>query len=226
MDESALSRPVWNALLSEQKELSCSNGDARRFAPVYGPLTAAIDYSQVNMAALRMLEIGPEGLWIFDQFIPQDPTGFEPILCVPCVQMIAYKTIEIENNFEVVELQDSDAAQMLALAMATRPGPFSTETYKLGQFIGVKENGRLIAMAGERMKITGFSELSGVCTHAEYRGRGLARILSQIITKRILERGEIPFLHTYQGNDVALRLYEGLGYKSRAIVHLTVLKPT
>lgn len=223
-NEAILNRPVWNALGGAQKHLSLGNDLARRFVPKYGPLTAAIDYSEEGYAALRDLEIDESGLWIFDEYIPERPIGFEILLCVPCIQMIAYEATGIPKNLEIIELNDQDAPEMLALAELTRPGPFSTHTHQLGQFIGIKENGKLVAMAGERMKITGYSELSGVCTHPDYRGHGLAKALSQIITNRIINRGEKPFLHTYDGNETAINLYESLGYKNRANVHLTVLR--
>ncbi|KAF0114891.1 MAG: N-acetyltransferase GCN5 [Hyphomonadaceae bacterium] len=223
--EALLNRPVWNALSGAQNHLSFGNNVARRFAPQYGPLTAAIDYSEDGFAALRDLEIGETGLWVFDEFIPVNPIGFEILLCVPCVQMIAYEATDAPLELDMIELNDYDAPEMLALAELTRPGPFSTHTHQLGQFIGFKANGKLVAMAGERMKLAGFAELSGVCTHPDYRGRGHAKALSQIITNRIIARGEKPFLHTYQGNDVAINLYQSLGYQARATVHLTVLKP-
>lgn len=224
-NETLLNRPVWNALGDAQHHLSLCNDMARRFAPQYGPLCAAIDYSEPSVAALRALEIGETGLWVFDDCIPENNAGFDVLLKAPCIQMIAYEAIATPMDLEIIELQDEDAPEMLALAELTRPGPFSTHTHKLGQFVGVKDNGKLVAMAGERMQLDGFSELSGVCTHPDYRGRGLAKTLSQIVTNRIGARGQLPFLHTYQGNEVAIKLYRELGYKERAIVHLTVLKP-
>ena len=90
---------------------------------------------------------------------------------------------------------------MLALATLTRPGPFFARTHQLGAFIGVKQDGRLVAMAGERMQPTGFTEVSGVCTHPDPRGRGYAGGLMRQVAARILARGETPFLHAYADND-------------------------
>ena len=112
-------------------------------------------------------------------------------------------------------LTDSDAPEMLALAQLTKPGPFSTATHKLGQFIGVRIDGRLAAMAGERMKVDRHSEVSGVCTHPDFQGRGYAAILSRAVAQRIIDRGETPFLHAFESNAGAIALYEKLGFSIR-----------
>lgn len=102
-----------------------------------------------------------------------------------------------------------------SFALLTRPGPFRARTHTLGRFIGVRENGRLIAMAGERLHLDGFREVSGVCTHPEARGRGLAEALSRAVAQRILDDGEIPFLHAYAINEPALAIYRKLGFTLR-----------
>ncbi|MEI9963878.1 MAG: GNAT family N-acetyltransferase [Caulobacteraceae bacterium] len=104
---------------------------------------------------------------------------------------------------------------MLALATLTQPGPFFARTHQLGDFIGVKQEGRLVAMAGERMRPTGFTEVSGVCTHPDWRGRGYAAGLMRLVAARILARGETPFLHVYASNTGAIALYEALGFRLR-----------
>ncbi len=128
-----------------------------------------------------------------------------------------------EPRFAVVTLGDSDADAMLALATLTRPGPFYRHTNRLGDFIGVKITGRLAAMAGERMKPQGFTEVSGVCTHPDFRGQGYAGGLMRLVAQRIIARGETPFLHVYPDNAGAIALYETLGFRFRAALHYTVL---
>jgi predicted GNAT family acetyltransferase len=138
--------------------------------------------------------------------------------------MLAERIAPAKAPFEVVALQEADAPQMLALATLTRPGPFSSATHRLGDFIGVKQDGVLVAMAGERMKPDGYTEVSGVCTHPDHRGQGYASGLMAIVARRILDRGETPFLHAYATNTGAIQLYEGLGFIIRRTVILTVLK--
>jgi predicted GNAT family acetyltransferase len=119
-----------------------------------------------------------------------------------------------------------DAAEMLALAELTRPGPFTLRAQALGTFWGVKSDGRLIAMAGERLKQLGFTELSGVCTHPEFRGRGLGRTLSVFVANQIAARGEVPYLHSYATNADAISLYESIGFRIRTTLNVAIVKRT
>lgn len=112
---------------------------------------------------------------------------------------------------------------MLALATLTKPGPFLPRTHCLGEFWGVREDGRLLAMAGERMKLDGFTEVSGVCSHPDARAQGYAGLLSRHVAARVFARGETPFLHAYASNQGAIRLYERLGFVVRLQVTVTRL---
>ena len=123
----------------------------------------------------------------------------------------------------MIELGESDAPAMQRLAALTKPGPFASLTHRFGGFVGVRHEGRLVAMAGQRMRIDGYCEVSGVCTHPDHRGRGLAGALMSVVAERILARGETPFLHSYAHNAGAIALYESLGFRYRTNIHLTVL---
>ena len=140
-------------------------------------------------------------------------------------QMVARALKPVAAEFEVVALSNEDAPQMLALAQLTEPGPFFERTHELGDFIGVKADGRLVAMAGERMRPNGHTEVSGVCTHPDHRGRGYAAGLIHRVGERIVERGETPFLHVYATNAAAIGLYERLGYVRSRELAITALAP-
>jgi predicted GNAT family acetyltransferase len=112
---------------------------------------------------------------------------------------------------------------MFALARLTEPGPFFERTHQLGDFVGVRLEGRLVAMAGERLKLTGYTEVSAVCTHPEHRGSGYAAGLMSLVARKITERGEIPFLHAYDHNASAIALYQRLGYRRRRSVQVSFL---
>jgi len=112
---------------------------------------------------------------------------------------------------------------MLALATLTEPGPFLSRTHTMGSFLGIRVRGQLVAMAGERMRFPGYTEVSGVCTHPEFRGRGFARRLSAAVVAGIRVRGD-QFLHAWQVNSSAISLYEGLGFKVRTEVNVAVLE--
>src|SRR5204862_4922039 len=124
------------------------------------------------------------------------------------VQMVAEEDRPPPPDPRIERLGDDEAPAMLALATLTRPGPFAARTASLGEFWGIRDGGRLVAMAGERMRQRGFTEVSGVCTHPDARGRGLARTLSAFMTARIRARGETPYLHAYASNTAAIALYQ------------------
>ena len=113
---------------------------------------------------------------------------------------------------------EKDAADVLQLALLTRPGPFRAGTHALGRFLGVRDGRRLVAMAGERMKLDGHVEISAVCTHPDYRGRGYGGALMRAVGERILSEGDIPFLHAYAANKGAIALYRSLGFRKRCSV--------
>ena len=219
-----LDRPVWNALKTRQASLARGDGQALRFAPEYGPFAAAEDNSPASQAALAGLAFGEDGLWLVEPREAAAPPGMTAALHAPCYQMIARQITQADCPFAVIALDEGDAMQMLTLATLTRPGPFASHTHRLGAFVGVKQYGRLVAMAGERMQPDGFTEVSGVCTHPEHRGQGYASALLRIVAERILARGETPFLHAYVTNTGAIELYKSLGFTYRRTVTLTVLK--
>ena len=219
-----LDRPIWSALTTRQADIAVRVGEAVRLKPDYGVFAAAADASESSRIALNYLDIGPEGLWCLEKDPVEPPPG---VLVVhhraPCVQMIADHVVASRPEFEVEKLTEADAPAMLALARMTEPGPFFEHTHRMGDFIGVKAKDLLIAMAGERLRPEGYTEVSGVCTHPDFRGRGYAGGLMRIVAARILARGEVPFLHSYAENAGAIALYEKLGFRLRSSMTLTVL---
>ena len=218
-----LDRPVWSALTTRQAPLSLGDARALRFAPDYAAFGAAADEEPASQAALGAL-VPPDGeLWLVETHPPPPPPGTVVIKNALCWQMIAETVTPGEPGFEVTPLIDADGPQMLALATLTQPGPFFARTHQLGDFVGVKQGGRLVAMAGERMRPTGFTEVSGVCTHPDHRGRGYGGGLMRIVAERILARGETPFLHVYATNAGAIALYRSLGFDLRSEISATVV---
>lgn len=140
------------------------------------------------------------------------------------VQMITGQALQTVADPRIEQLTRQDAAEMLALASLTKPGPFTLEALSLGEFWGVKIDGRLAAMAGERMKQPGYSELSGVCSHPDFRGGGFARLLSLFVANRIMARGEVPYLHAFANNAAAIKLYESIGFRLRSAIYIAVVQ--
>ena len=195
-----------------------------RMAVGYGVFAAALNPSDLaDMARLPM----PEGKLVTVEAEPQGlPAGLRlekqaTLLQMTLTALKAGKTREVS----MVRLTDADASQMLELALLTEPGPFFDKTHLLGDFYGVKEGGRLLAMSGERMKPDGFTEVSGVCVHPDAQGRGYAAALMRRVIEDILARGETAFLHSYDHNARAISLYEGLGFGVRAPMHMRTLGP-
>ncbi len=187
-----------------------------RFAPEYGPFAAAADTSPASMSALAALVPATDALWLLEPTEVPAPAGMIVADRAACHQMIAENVAAAPIPFAFAPLGEDEAAEMRALATLTAPGPFAARTHRLGGFVGVKQGGRLVAMAGERMKPTGFAEVSGVCTHPDHRGRGYAAGLMRAVMTAIAARGETPFLHVYASNAGAIALYETLGFRIRA----------
>jgi predicted GNAT family acetyltransferase len=218
-----LDRPIWSALTTRQAGIAEQAGAAVRLRPDIGVFAAAADASAESRAALVGLRCGPEGLWFLEVDEVAPPPGLVVHHTAACVQMIADHIEARPPTFAVETLGEVDTPEMFALARLTEPGPFFEHTHRMGNFIGVKQAGKLIAMAGERLKPEGHTEVSGVCTHPDHRGKGYAGGLMRIVASRIVARGEAPFLHSYADNSGAIALYEALGFRLRSPITLTVL---
>lgn len=219
-----LDRPVWASLTTHHVPLSAGNELARRFQSDVNLFISARDDSPAALAAMAEL-VRPGELAISLQ-VPEIvlPPGFVEVKNAEGVQMVLASSAPIRPDAEIVTLTDQDAPEMLALATLTEPGPFLSRTHTMGHFRGVRIDGRLAAMAGERMRFPGYTEVSGVCTHPDFRGRGLARRLSAAVVAGIQGRGERAFLHAWKTNHAAISLYEALGFELRAAVNISVLK--
>ena len=223
--EIALDRPVWAMLTGPQAALALGQGAAVRLDPGYGPFAAACDHSDGAQAALAALVAPGEQVWLVEREEWPTPKGLTLLRTAPLLQMVAERPMPVRpEDAEVEPLDQSDAAAMTALALATEPGPWGERTRRYGQFYGIRRDGRLAAMAGERMRpAPGLAELSAVCTWPEYRGQGLAARLIRRVMAGFVAQGQVPFLHSYAGNAKAIALYEMLGFTARREMVATVL---
>lgn len=219
-----LDRAVWSSLTTRQSALALGDpARALRFKPDYGIFVASADASREARAAMADL-VTPAGAADVEIKLAPPPPG----CAVVSERMIHQMVMEKLNgaharDVALIPLTEADAPEMRALAELTKPGPFFARTHQLGAFVGVKQDGKLIAMAGERMQPTGFTEVSAVCTHPDARGRGLAGMLMSHVCANIIARGEQPFLHTYADNASAIGLYEKLGFCFRTEVRMRVM---
>lgn len=218
-----LDRPVWSALTTLWSPVAAGDAHALRLDADHGPFGAAADGSEQSLAALAALIPADGALWTVEADPLPLPPGVRVLREAVLHQMTADSVDAPDDAVMIAPLEEADAADMRALAHLTVPGPFHARTHRLGRFLGVKVDGRIVAMAGERMRVPGFSEVSGVCTHPDHRGRGYAGTLMRAVARAMLERGETPFLHTYATNHGAIALYETLGFRLRMPMHMTVL---
>ncbi|WHO40401.1 GNAT family N-acetyltransferase [Sphingobium sp. AP49] len=222
-----LDHPVWNALVSSWSPLMQGDALAKRIDPRYGPFAAATDAGAQAQAALAALVPTDGELWLVGPDAVTPPPGRTVVRTALLAQMTATAILPRPASAPSPcwrILDEADAAEMRTLALLTKPGPFHPLTHRLGRFIGVHDaDGRLVAMAGERMRMPGFAEVSGVCTHPDARGRGYAGALMRIVMQAMLDRGETPFLHAYASHDKTIALYETLGFNVRAQLPMMVL---
>lgn len=224
-----LDRAVWNALNTRLSSFTTADSDDRavRIDPEVGVFLAAADASPDSVASLSALARRHPGAGLVEAedgpMVDVLPDGIAVARRIALVQMTADRMTGggPEANFEA--LTEADAPAMLALAELTRPGPFRSRTHALGPFIGVKREGELIAMAGRRLRLDGFTELSGVCTHPDHRGRGLAAALSRAVVGDILASGETAFLHAFADHAATIAFYRALGFEARGRMTYTIL---
>lgn len=221
-----LDRPVWESLTTYHALLSEGNALARRFARDVNLFASARDESPEAAAALSELVRPGESVFVLQVPRIAIPPGLTEVKAAKGVQMVATRGMppgEVSRD-DIRKLTEQDAPEMLALATLTEPGPFLPRTHAMGTFLGIRIDGRLAAMAGERMRFPGYTEVSGVCTHPDFRGRGLARRLSAAVLTAIEARGDQAFLHAWKSNHAAITLYESLGFELRTEVNVGVLR--
>jgi predicted GNAT family acetyltransferase len=222
-----LDHVVWSALTTCQADLAISNDSARCYRPEFAPFAALRTQSVDSYRQLAWLIDASDQVFdrlalITRQPIPEQP-WFEVHIAKSMDQMIGPDT-QIELRGEPpVDLAEEDLKDMTELIEITKPGPFRRSTHRLGRFVGIRDKQRLLAMSGERMHLTGFTEVSAVCAHPDGRGRGLAYQTVAAITNGILARGETPILHVFSDNHFAIALYQKLGYRRRSQFILTNL---
>jgi predicted GNAT family acetyltransferase len=223
-----LDNVIWKALTTRQAQFAQSSGQARRFIPEVSPLAAFREATPEAYESLAEL-LSPRGTIGLFLEAPYEPrTGWSLVAGAPMPEMVyeggTASLTPSSSDPEIVELGVVDTPDMMALTALTKPGPFHKRTHELGDYLGIRREGKLVAMAGERLKIPGYTEVSAICTHPEHTGHGYARILTIAVVERIRDRGETPFLHVREDNSRAIKLYQRLGFKQRVLLHFAVLR--
>lgn len=222
-DLALLDRPIWSALTITQKHLAEGGPRALRYPVDMTPFADMADMSATGFAALGDLVSGSEVAVLFTPEPVDVPAGFKVVLADTGEQMIGSPADSPLRDAEIVTLGAADVPAMMALTALTKPGPFAARTHELGTFLGIRAGGELVAMTGERMKPGHFTEMTAVCVHPEYRGRGYAQALLAAVARQIEARGEIPFLHVFSNNTSAIALYQRQGMRVRRRLNVTAL---
>jgi ribosomal protein S18 acetylase RimI-like enzyme len=226
-----LDNPVWHALTGAQARFAEGSGPARRYRTDVAAFSALPDEPEPDAWAALAELAGRGGVAVL--FRPSAvtlPAGWEVVTRMDSLQMVATNLLgEPDESGELTTLGAADVDDMLALVERTKPGPFARRTVELGTYLGHRTPagaapGRLVAMTGERIHPPGYTELSAVCTDTEARKRGLATRLVRAVAAGIEARGETPILHVLAENHSAIRVYEALGFTTRAAFETLIVR--
>jgi ribosomal protein S18 acetylase RimI-like enzyme len=214
MTATELDNPFWSSLRSRHRALALSQGDAARypaeFAPFLGVANAQADVAE----ALESLIDPGESAYLLG-VAPTLPDGWRIEAYGPLAQMVCTAPMPVIDGPQVIELSEAHRADVLALTALVYPHYFRPCTMELGRYFGIYQDGRLAAIIGERLGMDAYQEISAVCTHPDFNGRGYARRLLALLSNDNLERGRLPFLHVSHQNPRAKLLYEQAGYRLR-----------
>jgi predicted GNAT family acetyltransferase len=222
-----LDNVIWQALTTRQQHFAQSAEHARRFVREVSPLAAFDQDGPKGYAALcELIPLGETvGVFIDNPYEPQ--SGWRYVAGAPLLQMVCdngMSSLPMNPAVKIRELGPQDSPEMIELTALTKPGPFGSRTHEFGTYLGIRIGRKLVAMAGERLKVPLHTEVSAVCTHPEHTGKGYAGILMTALMKGIRERGEMPFLHVRQDNTRAIEVYKRLGFRERILRHFAVLR--
>jgi ribosomal protein S18 acetylase RimI-like enzyme len=224
MSHPFLDNPGWHALNSHHRHLAIWGDIAVRYPPDILVGASMPDSNRAGFDDLKNLVDVGETIALLGTSLPENRSGWEILQQGAAPQMVCEAFKPASNQVDSIPLAQADVLEMLDLVALAQPGPFLPRTIELGQYIGIRRDGRLVAMAGERLHLRGYCEISAVCTHPDYRRRGYARALTTLVAQGILSRQETPFLHVAPGDHVAINLYMKLGFRLRTQIQLVFLK--
>jgi ribosomal protein S18 acetylase RimI-like enzyme len=216
-----LDNPVWSSLTGFHADIAKRAGGAARLPADVGLFVGLSDPADDSAWADLGHLVGDEDVFVVG--VPVVPAGWDLRITFDGVQLVATAPFGRPDP-EVIELGPADVPEMLDLVRRTEPGPFLPRTIELGTYLGIRRDGVLAAMAGERLRPPGWTEISAVCTDPAYRGQGLASRLIKAVAAGIEDRGETAFLHTEAKNTAAVRLYETLGFRLRRTMSFRVVR--
>lgn len=224
MDD-VLNNPAWNALISGNSNLSNGNHQVKYFDKAVSPFVGLKENSAHDFQLLYEMIPHHEPIGFAAPAETDIPAPWKVMRCVKALQMVCdTKRVLAGTSSGLVPLTDEHIPQMLALTKLTKPGPFAERTIDFGHYYGVFDGDKLVAMTGQRLHVFNYAEVSAVCTHPDYTGRGYARQLLINQVNRIKAASEIPFLHVRYDNGRAIKVYEDLGFSIRRDIYFYFLQ--
>jgi ribosomal protein S18 acetylase RimI-like enzyme len=222
--EHVLDNPAYNALNTGNATLANGNEQIKYFSKEVSPFVGFQETRPDNFEQLHALigHGGPVGY--VSPVETTIPAMWNVLHSVPCFQMVYNGDAVPTDETNLITLTDDQIPQMLELTKLTNPGPFASRTIDFGHYRGIFDGDKLVAMAGQRMNPLPYAEVSAVCTHPDYTGRGYAKQLLQYHCNRIIAEGNIPFLHVKVDNDRAIKVYESMGFEKRTRMYFYILK--
>ena len=212
-ENAVLDNPVWEALNGRQAEFAIKGDGVLKYRPDVFMFAGIPDESSDTIEKVAELYKQGEIMGLMGFKLDIEPY-FKRVFDVQAYQMLADKAPEY-NSVDYVRLTKDDSSQIEELVELTKPGPYRPNVIELGNYVGIKEDDKLVAMVGERVKLDGYTEVSLVCTHPDYRGKGYAKTLSGVVIEDIIDRGDMPFLNVMTHNTAAFNLYNKLGFATR-----------
>jgi GNAT superfamily N-acetyltransferase len=214
-----LDNPGWNALQTVHRQFAMGTETIKRYPADVLRITGCADPSSTDLHTIEPWVKPGENIFIVGD-LPPVPANWTNFVNIDCVQMVCtkLKPFPEKDKASIRLLTEPDHEEMLTLVNLVQPGFFFKDTYQLGAYFGIHCDGKLVAVAGERLKMTGLTEVSAVVTHPDYTGRGYARQLVIHVAAKNFDEGNIPYLHFVKTNDRARKVYELVGFEYRRII--------
>ena len=218
-----LDNPIWHSLTSFHAHLATGTSLAKRYTPEVSIGVGLTDHSDAALAELAQLIPAGETIALAETNPPEELPGWQTHEVITIDQMVCQDIPEPFTTEDIIALTVADVPDMLQLVDVARPGPILPRSIEMGRFFGIRRDGELVAMAGERMRMHGYCEICTVCTHPDWQGKGYARRLCNLLTRDNWQKGIVPFLAMNPENTPALRLYESLNFTRRAVLKVIII---
>ncbi|RXM43751.1 GNAT family N-acetyltransferase [Flavobacterium sp. YO64] len=212
-EESKLDNPVWNSLSESHQKFALEYNGTKFYNPDYCPFGGFLELENTLESARKYASLC-ENFFIVGEK-PKIGDTLKIAKELVCLQMIVREKIQITFDNEIIKLTKEHKEELFELVNLVQPGYFKTNTFLLGSYYGIFSSGKLVSIAGERMKMNNFTEVSAIITHPDHTGKGYAKQLTSHVVNNIFDEGKIPFLHVVESNIGAIKLYEKLGFTVR-----------